>query len=89
MDRWDVGQGVYVSLQYMRTLRRLEWEERVDWDGNLDRKLDSSEVLNEDLQDFTIPMVAIGSDVISMYPNLEVDSVVDMKGEEIQRTHVK
>ena len=73
----------------MRTLRRFELEERVDWDGDQDRKLESSEVLSEDLQDFTIPMVAIGSDVVSMYPNLDVNSVVDMIGEEIQRTQVK
>ena len=33
-------------------------------------------------------MVVIGSDVVSMYPNLDVDSVVDIIGEEIKRTQV-
>ena len=34
----------------------------MDWDTeDEDRRLDSTEVLKEDLQDFTIPMVIVGA----------------------------
>ena len=81
-DRW-------VTWSYLRTLRRLDWEKQMDRDGDQDRMLDSTAVLSEDLQDFSTPMVAIGSDVVSMYPNLDVDLVVEMIGEEVKRSGVK
>ena len=87
MDDW--GEERWVTWTYLRTLRRLDWEQQMDWDGELDRVLDSTEVLSEDLQDFSTPMVAIGSDVVSMYPNLDVDLVVDMIGEEVKKSGVK
>ena len=55
----------------------------MDLDGDLDRLLDSTEVLSEDLQ------VAIGSDLVSMYPNMDVDLVVEIIGEEVNWSGVK
>ena len=71
---------------FVQTLRRLRWEQSMEWDEDYDRILDSSEVLEEDLQDYTIPMVLIGADVISLYPNLDVDQVVLGIEEEVRRT---
>ena len=66
-----------VPYQYLKGLRDMKWKKANNWDGNdLDRKLLSSEVLPEYLQDFEDKMVLIGSDVVSLYPNLEVDRVV-------------
>ena len=85
----DLGEERWETWTYLRTLRRLYWEKQMDWDGELDRVLDSTEVLSEDLQDFSTPMVAIGSDVVSISPNLDVDLVVNMIGEEVKRSGVK
>ena len=71
---------------FVQTLRRLRWEQSVEWDEDYDRILDSREVLEEDLQDYSIPMVMIGADVISLYPNLDVDKVVVRIEEEVKRT---
>ena len=47
------------------------------WDeSNLDMIIDSKEALPEQLQDYESKMVIIGSDVVSLYPNLEVDKVI-------------
>ena len=48
------------------------------WKGEGDtRILRSTEVNHEDLQDQTVPMVVVGSDVVSLYPNLDIEKVVD------------
>ena len=47
------------------------------------------EALPEQLQDFEERMVLIGSDVISLYPNLEVDKVVDNIREAVMMADVK
>ena len=57
---------VKVTVNFMGTRRRLRWEIQNDWDEeDIDRKIESTEALEEDLQDFSKPMVVIGSDVIS------------------------
>ena len=55
----------------------------MDLDGDLDRLLNSTEVLSEDLQ------VAIGSDLVCMNPNMDVDLVVEIIGEEVKWSGVK
>ena len=53
---------------YLRNLRRIKWEEEMDWDIEDDeRMMDSTEVLPEDLQDYTVPMIIVGSDVVRLY----------------------
>ena len=55
-----------------KSLRRTRWEESVGWDPrDLERRYTVPEVLQEDVQDQTIPMVVvgIGTDVESLYPS--------------------
>ena len=40
-------------------------------------------MLHEEMQDFTCPMVVIGSDMVSLYPNLDVTRVCEMMQEAI------
>ena len=77
------GGGTIWRRTYLRTLRCLDWEQQMALDDDLDRLLDSTEVLSEDLQ------VAIGSDLVSMYPNMDVDLVVEIIGEEVKWSGVK
>ena len=59
------GRCIY---DYMRTLRRLRWEMSIDWDKeDIDRVICSSEALEEDLQDYSIPMVVIGGGTWSVF----------------------
>ena len=44
----------------------------------MDRLIDSCEVNPEDLQDFSLPMVLVGSDVASLYPNLDAEKVATL-----------
>ena len=60
----------------MMGLRREDWETRVGWKGeDKDRIFNSADVLHEDLQDQTIPMVIVGSDVVNLYINKVVETV--------------
>ena len=62
----------------MMGLRSEDWETRVGWKGeDKDRIFNSADVLHEDLQYQTIPMVIVGSDVVNLYPNLDINKVVD------------
>ena len=46
------------------------------WDPlDIDRIWLSTEVLAEDLQDYQVPMVILGFDVVSLYPNLDTSKV--------------
>ena len=62
----------------------------MDWDNeDEERILDSQDALEEDLQDFSAPMVIVGSDVESLYPNLDVDQVIRRIEEEVIRTDME
>ena len=43
---------------------------------DLDRRFSSQEVLPEDIQDQTVPMIILGSDVVNLYPSLDTRKVV-------------
>ena len=46
------------------------------WDyRDMDRTINSEEALPEDLQDYQVPMVVMGSDVVPLYPNLDIEEV--------------
>ena len=61
----------------MKISRKLQWEQDQDWEEeDQDRIIDSKEANREDVQDYTVPMVCIGSDVINLYPSLEIEEVV-------------
>ena len=55
----------------------------------MDRRVDSTEVLPEDLQDWSTPHVIIGSDVISLYPNLDTEKIVENLGEVVELLDMK
>ena len=56
-------------------MRRGLWEEQYGWsmedEGRIFR---GDEVLPEDLQDYTKPMVIIGNDVVNLYPSCQEGS---------------
>ena len=58
----DSPGRVRCTHSFLKTLRRLRWEKEVDWDlEDKNRLLDITEFLEEDLQDFLVPAVIIGS----------------------------
>ena len=74
----------------MKKLRRLQWERNTDWEEeDQERIIMSTESLEEDLQDYEVPMVVVGSDVVSLYPNLDVEKVVIRIEEEVRRTDIQ
>ena len=44
----------------------------------MDRMIRSVDALPEDLQDYSLPMVVVGSDVEALYPSLDIDRVCKM-----------
>ena len=55
---------VMITMGAMRKFRRMTWEKQVGWEGeDLDRVYGGLDVLHEDLQDRTLPMVLLGTDV--------------------------
>ena len=55
------------------------------WSLHLIRSVDS---LPEELQDFSVPMVIIGSDVEALYPSLDIDKVIKMVYEAVMKSKV-
>ena len=81
---------IRTTAKYVKLLRRREWEHVVGWDDNdLDRKYSSKEMLQEDCQDYTTPMVLVGSDVVSLYPNLDVSRVSRLMYEAVKTSPLK
>ena len=77
-------------LNFLKGLRRRKWERAQRWDNEeLDRVLDSKDALPEQIQDYEREMVIIGSDVVSLYPNLEVEGVVQRVKEAIMESDMK
>ena len=73
-----------ITATCMQQVRREQWEKSNDWgEGELDRILLGTEVLHEDLQDVSSPMVIIGTDVVNLYPSLDIKKVVGNVGEAI------
>ena len=91
-DKESTSQGgkIRCTHGYMKKLRRLQWERDTDWDEeDQERIVMSTESLEEDLQDYEVPMVVVGSDVVSLYPNLDVEKVVIRIEEEAKRTDIQ
>ena len=66
-----------ITSECMRKMRRAVWEKAVGWEAeDLDRKFEGNQVLQEDLQDMSQPMAIIGTDVVNLYPSLDIDLVV-------------
>ena len=79
-----------VTSDVLKGLRDRKWKHSKGWDErDLDRKFYSYEVLPELLQDFETEMVLVGSDVVSLYPNLEVEKVVGSIREAVLKSNIK
>ena len=66
-DGIDEHGCILITRGAMKGLRRSRWEEQVGWsECDLDRKYGVQEVLQEDIQDQTTPMVVVGTDVINL-----------------------
>ena len=68
---------IKITKEHMKDLRYKEWMRTHKWDeDDLDRILDSRDALPEMIQDYETQMVVVGTDIISLYPNMEVRRVV-------------
>ena len=89
-DGIDGDGRIMVTTRCMKFLKRKIWEETIGWDSSdIDRKLDGTAVLLEDLQEQTEPMVIIGTDVINLYPSLDITMVVGEVEEAILKSGIK
>ena len=78
------------TIRFMKLHRRAKWEARMGWDPNDKSRIISSKDVNpEDLQDFMTPMVLVGTDVESLYPNLKVAEVSKRMKEAILESEMK
>ena len=70
--------GKKVTKTFMKNTRIQEWKRIMEWDDNdMERILDCEDALPELIQDYEHPVVLVGSDVVSLYPNLEIGRVVE------------
>ena len=73
--RDDMVEDGYVrtTVNFVKVLRRQIWEEKTNWDpSDMTREFTTKEMLEEEVQNYTYPMVVIWSDVVSLYPNPDV-----------------
>ena len=78
-----------VTGRFMMLHRRAQIEEKLaDRIGDKEARIRSDEVNPEDIQDFTKPLVMIGSDVISLYPNLDIAQVSRGMREAIKKSGI-
>ena len=84
------GKRIRVTSNWMKRMRRADWERRMQWDP-LDhgRTVLSTQVLPEDLQNFEVPMVVLGTDVVCLYPNLDTNKVGDRVREAVLQSDLK
>ena len=86
----DEDGRMIITMGFMKKLRRIQWELQNNWDeADLDRKFTGSEVLHEDLQDQSTPMVLIGTDVINLYPSLDIAKVVEEVSKAVMVSSIK
>ena len=84
------GQKMRITVKYMKEKRRKKWERNFSWlEEDLDRLIDSRDANPEDLQDFSLPMVLIGSDVTSLYPSLDAKEVAELLYNAVMKTNIK
>ena len=80
---------VRTSSKFLKTLRRLRWEQSMDWGGDdHEGVLDSTDALAEDIQDFENPMTIVGSDVVNLYPSMEISEVMETVEEAIKEAGI-
>ena len=79
-----------VTANWMRKMRTLDWERRTKWDP-LDhgRTITSTTALPEDMHNYQVPMFILGSDVVSLYPNLDTVLVEERVREAVIDSKIK
>ena len=55
----------------------------------MDRLIDRKVANPEDVQDFSLPMVLIGSDVTSLYPSLDANKVAELVYNAVMKSDIK
>ena len=76
-DEKNDSPKIRVTRNYMKKVREEAWKSSMEWNDDPDRMVCSREVTPERLQDYETKMVIVGTDVISLYPNLEIDKVIE------------
>ena len=89
-EKVELEETIKTTARFLKLHRRAKWEKKMGWDPNdKSRIINSKEVNPEDLQDFTSPMVLVGTDVESLYPNLKVEAVSKRMKEAILESGMK
>ena len=80
----------WATINFVRNMRRLDWEKQVDWcEEDKMRMFTQHEMLPEDIQEQSSPMVIIGSDVVGLYPSLEVTRAAEIVKEAVIMSDMK
>ena len=85
-DGIDEYGRVKVTPGCLMQMRRQLWESRANL--GRDDEVSSSVTLPEMIQDYTVPMVVLGSDVINLYPSLDIKKVVREVREAVMETKI-
>ena len=89
-DGIDENGRIMVTTSWMKGYRRNKWELDNMWDGNqLERMVSGTDALHEDLQDVSKPMVIVGTDVINLYPSLDIKKVVGTVRDAVLESNIK
>jgi hypothetical protein len=84
------SQKMKITLRFMKQRRRRRWRREYDWiEDDLDRLVSSRDALPEDVQDYSLPIVLIGTDVEQLYPSLDADEVAEIIYQAIMLSEVK
>ena len=89
-DGIDENGHIMVTMTCMKRLRKKKWLQDSGWnEDDGEGILDGNEVLQEELQDVSKPMVLVGTDVINLYPSLDIREVVKNVKEAILDSKIK
>ena len=83
----DLGR-VKVTPGCMMRMRRARWE-KITGEWPLDKEVRSEGVPPDMLQDYSVPMVVLGSDVVNLYPSLDIKQVVWEVRDAMMETEIK
>ena len=84
------GQKMRITVKYMKERRSKRWTQRMDWLAeDLDRLVDIRDANPEDVQDFSLPMVILGSDVAALYPSLDTDKVAELVYQAVKKSKIE
>ena len=80
----------HFNLRFYKERRKKRFFRDFGWvEADLDRLISSKDVEIEDIHDFTLPMVIVGSDVEQLYPSLDAKRVSKMVYEAVLVADIK